>query len=71
MLSHIPLWQLDAYGKETGCEHNTHDLSCQDICNARPRPWVEDVEDVRSQEDAKACSKDDLIHIQLSVTINK
>lgn len=63
MLSHIPLRQLDAYGEETGCEHDTHNLSRESIRNSRPRTWVEDARGVRTQEDPKARSEDDLIHI--------
>ena len=70
MLCHIPLWQLDAYRKETGCEHDTHNLSSKSICNPRPSTWVEDAGDVRSQEDAKARSKGDLIHIQLRLSVS-
>ena len=71
MLSHIPIRQTDADGEEADYEHDTHYFSCKNVCNASPRTWIEYAEDVRSQKDAKARSKDDLIHIQLDTNFEK
>ena len=71
MISHILIRQTDAYVKETDYEHDTHYFSCKDVCDVRPRTWIEGVEDMRPQEDPEDRSKDDLIHIQLNTTISK
>ena len=71
MISHVSLRELFyAYGKETNPKDDPHYLSCKDICDIRPRTWVEDIEDVGTQNNAKYRSKDDFIHIQLSMVIN-
>ena len=36
MIGHILIRQMDAYGKESGDEHDTRYFSCKDVCDTRP-----------------------------------
>ena len=48
VIRHIPFRQLYAYGKKTGCEDDTHDLSCEGVRYVRPGTRIEYTQGMRS-----------------------
>jgi len=67
MFRHVGLRELNPNSKETSRKHYPHYLQCNCVGFGTPGARIEYVDHIGAQYNAKCCSKDNLVDVELDM----